>query len=782
MRDQPVVDGQEPTTAPTDVLDADPDGRRDPALLPLDVLIEHQLDFIVALDSRACLSYVSASVERAFGYRWEELAGRSVLDFVHPDDVDEVKSFVGRSLTRPGRLPALEIRIVAKNGTSRTLEAIANNLLDDPAVRSVIVNARDVSDRAATERELRASEGRYRSLVERTPAVTYVWEVGARGAGTSHYTSPQIQELLGYTAEEWDSDPDRWEGSLHPLDREWVLTATQRCVTEGAPFVGDYRYIAKDGRTIWVHDEARLHERDAEGRPWLFHGVMIDISERKHVEEALRAASQRLAATVAASPLAVITMDVEGIIESWNPAAERIFGWTAEEAIGRFIPYVPPDRVPEFHRLMRELIELGGMDQIELVRRRKDGSDVTINLSTAPLRDADEHLTGVLAIIADITDRNHSDAALRQAEERYRTLVEQIPAAMYLDRIDADGGGYTPLYVSPQIETMLGYARAEWLESTPGWDSRWVHEEDRAALIRATESAVTRREPLSVEYRMTTANGHEMWIHEDSQPVGVDESGAVLRQGLMYDITERKRAEQMLRHSEAELQRGLEVLQRTDAERRQLLAHLLQAENVERERIAEGIEDHSLQHVAALGMRLETLRRNVEDPEQLGALDEMGETVQNAVRRLRHLLVELHPRALEQDGLGAGLRQYLDGVKTDTGTAFTFIDGSKRELELGTRVVAYRIAQEAVGNAVRHAEASTLHVTLEDTPGGVVVRIVDDGRGFDAGGSGSPEHVVVASMRERATLAGGRLDIRSGPADGTTVEFWLPAQSPQAAP
>ena len=209
-------------------------------------------------------------------------------------------------------------------------------------------------------------------------------------------------------------------------------------------------------------------------------------------------------------------------------------------------------------------------------------------------------------------------------------------------------------------------------------------------------------------------------IPEDSQAVGVDESGALLRQGVMYDITERKRAEQMLRESEAELQRGLEVLQRTDAERRRLLANLLEAQEVERERMAEGIEDHSLQHVAALSMRLETLRRNVEDPEQLGALDKMGETVQEAVGRLRQLLIELRPRALERDGLGAGLREYLHGVAADTGTVVNFLDGSTTELELATRVIAYRIAQEAVGNAVRHAEASSLDVTLEDAPGGVM--------------------------------------------------------------
>ena len=517
-----VEDAQAPARAPSDVPEHGAGGTGVPQLT-LEVLIEHQLDFVMALDGAACISYASPSVERAFGYRREELTGRPLLDFIHPDDAERVAAFIGRYLTEPGLIPAIEARIVAKDGSWRLLEAIANNLLNDPAVRGVVVNARD-------------------------------------------------------------------------------------------------------------------------------------ITQRKSAEE-----------------------------------------------------------------------------------------------------------------------------ALRQAEALYRTLIEQLPAATYLDRIDIDGGGYTPVYISPQIESMLGFARSEWLGTTQGWDSRWVHPDDIEALVRATESAVARREPLSAEYRMKAADGREVWIHEDSQPVGVDASGALLRQGVMYDITERKRAEQMLRESEAELQRGLEVLQRTDVERRQLLAHLLRAENLERERLAEGIEDHSLQHVAALGMRLETMRRTVEDPDQLGVLDEMGETVHEAVGRLRQLLVELRPRALEQDGLGAGLRQYLRGVEADTGTTITFLEEATGELELGTRVVAYRIAQEAVGNAVRHADASNVNVKLEDAPGGVLVRITDDGRGFDPDGSGASEHDVVASMRERATLAGGRLDIYTT-IEGTTVEFWLPAGTEQPAP
>jgi signal transduction histidine kinase len=120
-------------------------------------------------------------------------------------------------------------------------------------------------------------------------------------------------------------------------------------------------------------------------------------------------------------------------------------------------------------------------------------------------------------------------------------------------------------------------------------------------------------------------------------------------------------------------------------------------------------------------------------------------------------------------------------VEADTGTAVTFLDGTTRELELDTRVIAYRIAQEAVGNAVRYAEASSVNVTLEDAPGGVLVRVADDGRGFEPEGPGAAEQDVVASMRERATLVGGRLDVHSG-IDGTVVEFWLPTGTEQPGP
>jgi signal transduction histidine kinase len=112
-------------------------------------------------------------------------------------------------------------------------------------------------------------------------------------------------------------------------------------------------------------------------------------------------------------------------------------------------------------------------------------------------------------------------------------------------------------------------------------------------------------------------------------------------QEVMFDITDGKQAEDVLRESEAEVRRSFEILKRTDDERRQLLRHVVASETAERGRLAEGIEDPSLQDFAAVGLRLESLRRNLEDPERLGAIDRLGETVQQGLARLRHLLVEL---------------------------------------------------------------------------------------------------------------------------------------------
>ncbi|HEX2030063.1 MAG TPA: ATP-binding protein [Actinomycetota bacterium] len=142
------------------------------------------------------------------------------------------------------------------------------------------------------EEQLREAEGRYRTLVERIPAVTYT--AGFGRLGDWHYVSPQMERLLGYRADEWVADPELWFRRLHPDDRDRVLEEEEadRRSPPAGPVTTEYRMLSRDGRVVWIRDEAVV-VRDTDGRPVHYQGVMYDVSERKHAEQALRAAYER---------------------------------------------------------------------------------------------------------------------------------------------------------------------------------------------------------------------------------------------------------------------------------------------------------------------------------------------------------------------------------------------------------------------------------------------------------------------------------------------------------
>jgi signal transduction histidine kinase len=211
------------------------------------------------------------------------------------------------------------------------------------------------------------------------------------------------------------------------------------------------------------------------------------------------------------------------------------------------------------------------------------------------------------------------------------------------------------------------------------------------------------------------------------------------------------------------------------AERRLLLGHLVAVEE-ERARIAANIHDDSIQAITAAGMRLQILRRKLDDPEQLKLVGELQQTIQLSIARLRRLLFELRPPALDRDGLSAAIALYLEQVEQESDTRYRLDDRLRSQPPYETRTILYRIVQEALTNVRKHAHAREATVALNEVDGGYLVRISDDGVGFDVeqGVQATPGHLGLAAMRERSTLVGGWLRIESAPGDGTTIEVWTP--------
>jgi len=158
------------------------------------------------------------------------------------------------------------------------------NVLERSA-RHVLQERRLAVERERAEKALRESESRYRQLVQQIPAVVYTTPLDE--ASTTTFVSPQIKELIGFSRDEYKDDPDLWRKRLHPHDRDRVLAQVKRCHESGEPFVSEYRMIARGGRVVWVRDEARI-VKDEAGQPLCLQGVMLDVSERRRLEQKVR--------------------------------------------------------------------------------------------------------------------------------------------------------------------------------------------------------------------------------------------------------------------------------------------------------------------------------------------------------------------------------------------------------------------------------------------------------------------------------------------------------------
>jgi signal transduction histidine kinase len=226
----------------------------------------------------------------------------------------------------------------------------------------------------------------------------------------------------------------------------------------------------------------------------------------------------------------------------------------------------------------------------------------------------------------------------------------------------------------------------------------------------------------------------------------------------------------------AELEGTVADLRRMDEQRQRLLSRLVTAQEEERKRVASDIHDDSIQAMTAASIRIETLGRGLSDPASADRLAVVRDSVSRAIGRLRRLLFELRPPALDREGLVPALREMLQQVAEDSGMLFRIGGELQVEPSEDLRATAYRIVQEAVANVRKHSEAREVEVRVATSDGGLLVEVRDDGKGFEVAEAlgGQPGHLGLTSMRERAELAGGWLDIRSSQGRGTTLEFWLP--------
>ena len=464
-------------------------------------------------------------------------------------------------------------------------------------------------------------------------------------------------------------------------------------------------------------------------------------------------------------PVGLYRSTPDGRIIEANPALCRMLGYPNPEAFHRSsakAEYVDPDDRSRW----KELIHRDGVVlDFETRLRRADGTVMWALDSARAVRDEAGDVVYYQGSMRDITQSKLVQEALLEAEEKYRMLVERLPGIVYIAGFSDTSYWH---YLSPQVERFLGFTVDDFM-SHPDLFTARLHPEDRDRYLAAEEHSRRTGDPLSVEFRMYALDGRVVWFR-DQAVIERDVDGTPsLMEGLMLDITERKLAEE-------ELERSLELVQRAMEERQLLLGRLVRAQEEERQRIAADIHDDPVQSMTAVGYRLYALAKELGE-DRAEAVAEIERDISHAVQRLRTLMFELRPPALDRQGLAAALELFLGEAWLPRRLERRVDNRIVHEPASETRAALYRICQEAITNVAKHAQASRVDVLLEEANGEIRVRVADDGRGFRPTPDELPEpgHLGLTAMRERAELLEGTLNVKSAPGEGTVVEVWVPA-------
>jgi len=331
-------------------------------------------------------------------------------------------------------------------------------------------------------------------------------------------------------------NPDTFEVTLenflrliHPDDVAQVQQAIQDALEKDAPYDIEFRIVRPDGREAWVYTNATVEREN--GRPVRMAGATVDISGRRHVDEA----SLWLAAVVDSSDDAIVSKDLNSIITSWNAGAQRLFGYTAREAIGHSVTMLmPEDRKAEEIHLLERIRRGERVEHYETVRQRKDGTQFEVSLTVSPVKDATGRIVGASKIARDISERKRHQEALRTSEERFRLLAGNAPVGIFL----SDESGAC-VFVNARWSDMAGLSPSQAMGN--GWAAA-IHPDDREGVLAGWHQAVARGHPSVSEFRFQRPDGTVAWVHGSAvRFIGNESFQGYL--GSCVDITQRKHAE-----------------------------------------------------------------------------------------------------------------------------------------------------------------------------------------------------------------------------------------------
>ena len=459
----------------------------------------------------------------------EEILRRSAFDLIHPDDRATAEDRTRKLLETGAALSRMELRYVALDGRVLDVE-VAGGLVTwngNPAIQGIFI---DITERKKAEASLREMNI---ALTQAMPGIARI-----DGQGLYCEVNANYARMLG--CKPADLVGQSWEPTEYPEDRSLAFLAYERMLADGK---GEFeaRAVRKDGSTFFKHV---LMVKGLDGGPAGHHCFMRDITERKEAEAKSERDRRRLELQIAEMPVGYIAWDREFRVISWNPAAERIFGYSAGEAVGRHASFiVPADLRGQVETIWSRLLSGDRAAHSENDNLTKDGRRITCQWTNTPLSLADG-TTRAFSMVVDVTERKRADETLRQSEELFSKAFRSSPDPMVLT--DVESGLW--LDVNDACAAGLGYSREQLIGRRGEEVGHWVNAAERAQFLDRLKQSGSIR---NLEASFKTADGEVRDCLVSAE--FIEYHGKRCMVTLSKDITERKRAEARLRENEQHL-------------------------------------------------------------------------------------------------------------------------------------------------------------------------------------------------------------------------------------
>ena len=705
--------------------------------------VENAPDGVIVTDEDGNFLEVNPAASFITGYTKEELLEMSFKDLASPESLEAtINQF--QFLLETG-ISKADAKFINKKGDKGWLSVEAVKLSESRVIGFV----KDITKRKQAEEDIKKSNERFELLAKATNDGLWDWDV----ENNHLWANETHQQLYGLSLTDPVPDFETWKQKIHPDDREHTVKAfEQTLASDKGSYAEEYRFCAENIGWINVYGRT-LIERDKKGKPIRLIGSMLNITERKKAEEAIKESEEKYRTLVEQASDAILIVDEKGKFITVNSSVYRMSKYTEEELSKMSIyDFFIPEEIKHRPLDFEELIQ-GKSVISERSIKIKDGTVMHIEI-TAKLLSGNR----LLAFVRDISERKKAERALAESENRLRTIVQTEPECIKLLNINGEMEDINPagleMIEADTIEKVQGHSVLD-----------VINKPYKKAFKKIIKEGFNGKSGI-IEYQITGYKGSVRWLDTHAVPLKNQEGKIVSLLCVTRDMTKSKKAQ--------------EEINKTAEQLRQLTAHLQGIREEERKRIGREIHDELGQQLTAIKMDVVWIDKKI--PEETTALKNKLKNIigllDGSNQSIRRILSELRPVILDDHGLLEAMEWLGNQFTANTGIIVKF-DCSETEIKSSEQITTcvFRVYQEAFTNITRHACAKLVATSLSIEDETIVVTVKDDGKGFDIESVQNKKSFGIFGMKERVLSLGGKFELISSPGKGTKIIMILPYTS-----